>query len=118
MKKDAYLEKAIEWAEKKDTISLKSISEGYEDPKIYISKTTQEEIQADVSYVTHGGVKHYSVVALKNENPKKTVAKWKVLSFFASMKKGRLHLLVPNGHKSYINRLVNSNDLNVVVHAL
>ena len=46
MKNDAYLEKAIEWAEKKDTISLKSISEGYEDPKIYISKTTQEEIQA------------------------------------------------------------------------
>ena len=75
MDKEIYLERPVEWAEKKSTISLKSISEGYENPQIFISKTTQEEIQADLSFVTHGGVKHYSVVALKNENPKKTVAK-------------------------------------------
>jgi hypothetical protein len=118
MKKDVYLEKAVEWAERKDTISLKSISEGYENPQIFTSKTTHEEIQADLSFVTHGGVKHYSVVALKNENPKKTVAKWKVLSFFASMKRGKLHLLAPNGHKAYIKKLVDNHDINAVIHAL
>ena len=118
MKKDVYLEKAVEWAERKDTISLKSILEGYENPQIFTSKTTHEEIQADLSFVTHGGVKHYSVVALKNENPKKTVAKWKVLSFFASMKRGKLHLLAPNGHKAYIKKLVDNHDINAVIHAL
>jgi hypothetical protein len=118
MNKEVYLGKAIAWAEKKDAVSLKSISKGYEDPKIYTSKTTQEEIQADVSFVTHGGVKHYSVVALKNENPKKSVAKWKVLSFFASMKKGKLHLLAPNGHKAYIKKLVNNHDINAIIHPL
>lgn len=116
--KDEYIEKAVVWAEKKTTISLKSVSEGYENPKIFTSRTTQEEIQADLSFVTHGGVKHYSVVALKNENPKKTVAKWKVLSFLASMKKGKLHLLAPNGHKAFTEKLVSNHDINAVIHAL
>ncbi len=118
MKNDKYLEKAVVWAKKKATISLKSISEGYENPQIFTSKTTQEEIQADLSFVTHGGVKHYSVVALKNENPKKTVAKWKALSFFASMKRGKLHLMAPKGHKAYTEKLVNNHDINAVIHTL
>ena len=118
MKKDKYLDKAVVWAKKKATISLKSVSEGYENPQIFTSRTTQEEIQADLSFVTHGGVKHYSVVALKNENLKKTVAKWKALSFFASMKRGKLHLLAPTGHKAYTEKLVNNHDINAVIHTL
>jgi len=118
MDKDAYLERAVVWANNKATISLKSISEGYENPRVFTSKTTHEEIQADLSFVTHGGIKHYSVVALKNENPKKTVAKWKVLSFLASMKKGRLHLLAPHGHKAYAEKLVNTHDINAVIHVI
>lgn len=116
--KDEYLEKAVLWAEKKATISLKSVSEGYENPRIFTSRTTNEDIQADLSYVTHGGVKHYSVVALKNENQKKTVAKWKALSFLASMKKGKLHLLAPTGHKAFTQKLVNNHDINAVIHTL
>lgn len=118
MKKDEYLEKALAWANKKAIISLKSISEGYENPRIFTSKATQEEIQADLSFVTHGGVKHYSVIALKNENQKKVVAKWKVLSFLASMKRGKLHLLAPNGHKAYTEKLVDNHDINAIIHAL
>tara|TARA_R110000772_G_scaffold180002_3_gene291292 strand:+ start:737 stop:1093 length:357 start_codon:yes stop_codon:yes gene_type:complete len=118
MNKHRYIEKAVEWAKKKTAISLKSVSEGYENPQIFTSKTTQEEIQADLSFLTHGGVKHYSVVALKNEDPKKTIAKWKVLSFLASMKRGKLHLFAPSGHKKYTEKLVNNHDINAVVHTL
>ncbi|MFT5673674.1 MAG: hypothetical protein ACI9JT_002327 [Polaribacter sp.] len=118
MEKERYLEKAVKWAERKAVVSLKSISEGYENPKVFVSKTTQDEIQADLSFVTKGGVKHYSVVALKNENQKKTVAKWKVLSFLASMKRGNLHLLAPDGHKSYTLKLVNKFNINAVIHML
>ena len=118
MEKERYLEKAVKWAERKAVVSLKSISKGYENPKVFVSKTTQDEIQADLSFVTKGGVKHYSVVALKNENQKKTVAKWKVLSFLASMKRGNLHLLAPDGHKSYTLKLVNKFNINAVFHML
>jgi hypothetical protein len=118
MKKDEYLEKAVMWAEKKATVLLKSVSEGYESPKIFTSRTNQEKIQADLSYVTHGGAKHYSVVALKNENQKKTITKWKLLSFLASVKRGKLHLLAPTGHKAYTEKLVNTYDINAVIHSL
>ncbi len=118
MKKDKYLKKAVAWAEKKATISLKAIPEGYENPKIFTSKTNQEEIQADLSFVTHGGAKHYSSVALKNDNPKKLVAKWKVLSFLASMKRGKLHLLAPTGHKAFTQKLVDRHHINAVIHSL
>ena len=118
MDKERYVEKAVKWAEKKAVVSLKSISEGYESPRVFVSKTTQDEIQADLSFDAKDGIKHYSVVALKNENQKKTVAKWKVLSFLASMKRGDLHLLVPDGHKSYTLKLVNKFNINAVIHML
>jgi len=118
MTKNNYLQKAVKWAEKNANASLKSISEGYEDPQIFTSKETQEEFQADISFVTHGGVKHYSVVALKDQDLKKTVTKWKVLSFMASMKKGQLHLLAPNGHKAFAEKLIEKHHINAVIHAL
>ena len=118
MDKYRYVEKAVEWAEKKAVSSLKSISEGYGNLKVFVSKTTQNEIQANLSFFTQVGFKHYSVVSLKNENQKKTITKWKVSSFLASMKKGDLHLLVPNGHKSYTLNLVNKFNINAVLRVL
>lgn len=118
MKKDKYIDKAVAWAEKKATISLKAVTDGYENPKIFTNQKTKEEIQADLSFVTHGGAKHFSEVALKNDNEKKTVSKWKVLSYVAAMKKGKLHLLAPNGHKSFTQKLVNQHNINAVVHSL
>lgn len=117
LNKDTYLEKVVEWAEKKDVISLKLISEGYENPQIFTSKTTREEIQTDLSFVTYGA-KHSSVVALKKENLQKKIAKRKELSFFASMKREKLHLLAFNSHNTFIKKLVNNRNINVVTHAL
>lgn len=118
MKKEKHLEKAIAWVNKKSIVSLKAISDGYESPKTFVSKSTNEEIQADLSFITRGGIKHYTEVALKDENEKKLVAKWKVLSFLASMKQGKLHLLAPRGHKSFTEKMVNRHKIDAVVHAL
>lgn len=118
MTKEEHLEKAITWVNKKSIVSMKAISEGYEDPKIFVSKSTKEEIQPDLSFITHGGAKHYSEVALKDDNEKKLVAKWKVLSFLASMKRGKLHLLAPRGHKAFTQKMVNLHQINAVVHTL
>jgi hypothetical protein len=118
MTKEKYMEKAIIWVNKKSIISLKAIAEGYEEPKVFVSKSTKEEIQPDLSFITHGGAKHYSIVALKEDNEKKLVVKWKVLSFLVSMKRGKLHLLAPRGHRSFTQKMVNLHQINAVVHAL
>ncbi|MFT5077885.1 MAG: hypothetical protein ACJA1H_002840 [Glaciecola sp.] len=118
MRNDEYLKRAVEWAEKRASISLKSVSEGYENTKVFTKKSTQEKFQADVSFITEGGVKHYSVVALKVENQKQTAAKWKLLSLLASMKRGQLHLLTPTGHKAFVKKIVNSHNINAIIHSL
>jgi hypothetical protein len=41
-----------------------------------------------------------------------------MLSFLASMERGNLHLLVPNGHKEYTEKLVKNNDIKAVIHML
>ncbi|MBP2832597.1 hypothetical protein J8281_10415 [Aquimarina sp. U1-2] len=118
MSKEKYLDKAIAWAEKKATTSVRSVHRDYEDTKVFTSKATKEAIQADLSFTTHGGSKHFTEVALKEENPKGLVVKWKVLSFVASMKKGKLHLLAPKGHKAFTERLVHRHRINAIVHAI
>ncbi len=118
MNKDKYLEKAIIWAQKKSIVSLRATHQGYKDPKVFTSKATKETIQADLSFTTHGGAKHYTSVALKEEDPKKLVVKWKVLSFMASMKRGKLHLLAPKGHKTFTQKLIDLHNINAIIHPI
>ena len=118
MEKDQYLEKATMWAENKATDSFKAIYKGFEDPKIFTNTTTQEEIQADMSYITGSGAKHYSEIALKTENTTKLVSKWKLLSFLASSERGKLHLLAPNGHKAFTRKLIDRHNISAQIHSL
>ncbi|GAA4272010.1 hypothetical protein U6A24_10910 [Aquimarina gracilis] len=118
MKESKYLKKALSWVEKRPTISIKSIAEGHEDPKAFVSKSTDEKIKADVSFTTYGGAKHFSDIALKEDNARRLVVKWKVLSFMAGMKRGKLHLLAPRGHRAFTERLVKRHNINAVIHAI
>lgn len=118
MDKSQYLEKALEWANAKPVSSLKSVAENYEQPKAFKSTTSDETIQPDISYVSLHGAKHYLDIALKDENPQKLVTRWKLLSLMASMKRGKLHLLAPKGHKQFTQKLVNKYSINALIHSL
>ena len=118
MFKQNYLDKAIDWISKKSTISVKAQIEGYDPPKVFTNKDTGEEVQADFSFMTHGGSKSFTEVALKSDFPQKLVTRWKLLSLMASMKHGKLHLLTPSGHKSFTKKLVDTYQINAVIHSL
>ncbi len=118
MKKRKYIEKALSWVSKRPTSEIKSIAPGYENPKTFSSKATKEKIKPDLSFITYGGAKHFSDISLKKENPKKLVVKWKVLSYMAGMKRGKLHLLAPTGHKAFTQRLVKQHNINAEIHSI
>ena len=116
--KRTYLEKAIAWVEKKSTTRLRIATKGYEDPKIFTNTSTKEQIQPDLSFVTHAGSKHFSEIALKKDDPKELITRWKLLGLIAQMKSGKLHLLAPRGHKSFAQRIVNRHNINASVHSI
>lgn len=118
MDKQAFVERATNWINKKPTSDVKSKFEGFEDPKSFLSRQTQEYVQPDFSFVTHGGAKHFTDIALKSENSRSLVTKWKLLSLIASMKRGKLHLLAPKGHKAYTEKLVQTHNINAIVYAI
>ncbi|MFT4535903.1 MAG: hypothetical protein ACJA1A_002755 [Saprospiraceae bacterium] len=118
MLKQNYLDKAIDWISTKSTITVKAQIDGYDPPKVFTNKQTGEEIQADFSFTTQGGSKSFTEVALKSDHPQKLVTRWKLLSLMASMKKGKLHLLTPSGHKLFTKKLVDTYHIDAVIHSL
>ena len=116
--KEKYLKQAIDWVSKKPISDLKSIHEDHEDPKAFIRKGSEEKVQADLSFYMNGGCKYYSDISLKTENPQKLVTKWKLLSLMASLKRGKLFLLAPKGHKMFTQNLVKKYAINAIVYSL
>ncbi len=118
MSKKNYLEKAIHWITKKSTTSIKAQLDGYEAPKVFRNKETGEEIQADFSFITQGGAKSYTDIALKSDSPQKLITRWKLLSMMAALKSGKLYLLTPKGHKMFAQRLVDQYNINATIYSL
>lgn len=118
MSKEIYFDKAIEWVSKKTSNSFKANIDGYEPPKVYTSKNTGDEIQADFSFESQGGSKSFTDIALKSEPPQKLVTRWKLLSLMASMKQGKLFLLAPKGHKMFTQKLVEKYNINATIYSL
>ncbi len=112
------MDKAISWASGRAVVSLKANHDDYEAPKAFINKSTQEEVQADLSFKTPGGGKHFTDIALKSDKPQKLVTRWKLLSLMASLKNGKLFLLAPRGHKTFTEKLVNKYNINAVIYSL
>ncbi|MEO1438320.1 MAG: hypothetical protein AAFV80_22455 [Bacteroidota bacterium] len=120
MNKEPFLDQAINWARSKGyNNSLKvSNAEGYEEPKSFLNKTTNTEVIPDMTFVTASGGKHYTEIALKSDQAQDLVTKWKFLAVMASMKQGKLHLLAPRGHKSFVTTLVDKYNIDAIIHSV
>lgn len=118
MSKLDYFDEAMSWVNRKSITSVKAKSEEYDPPKIFKNKNTGEEVQADFSFVSQGGAKSFTDIALKVEKPQKLVTRWKLLSLMAAMKRGKLYLLAPKGHKMFTQKLVDKYNIKAVVLSL
>ena len=105
MLKDEYFAKAIEWASKKGFSDLKANYEEYETPHKYMRANSDTPFIPDITG-TKSGRKFYIEIATKSEDDARSVSKWKLLSTLASMKDGKLFLLAPKGHKSFVEGMI------------
>lgn len=118
MDKLPYIDKAITWAERKSYSSLRAKKEGYDEPKIFTNQSTQEQIQADLSFISSNGDKYFTEIALKTDDPQPLVTKWKLLSIMAEIKNGKLFLLTPKGHKVFTQRLVKEYKIDAEIFSI
>ena len=112
MSKKDYFQAAIEWAENFRLSNIKANFDGYESPRTF----NRAESDNDVSFVPDitgrkRTNKYYVEIAMKADNTRKMVSKWKLLSTLASMKGGKLFLLAPRGHKAFVERLLSRYQL-------
>ncbi len=118
MFKRDYFSKALNWVKNRGSHNIKAVSEGYDEPRVFTNKSTQAIVQADISYQTANGAKHFTDIALKSDNVQKLVTRWKLLSIMAGLKRGKLHLLTPKGHKMFTQKIVNQYNINALIHSI
>lgn len=110
MSKENYFQKAITWAKKNRLTNIKANWEDFDAPSGFHRKGEDASIVPDITG-RKLGKKFYIEIAMKADNMKKKVSKWKLLSTLASLKGGKLYLLAPRGHKAGVQRELKRFDL-------
>ncbi|MCP4439257.1 MAG: hypothetical protein GY810_09980 [Aureispira sp.] len=115
-KPEALYQKVIEWVGKRGYSEIKANIDDFETPSKFVRKMNGEDqdMIPDITALKHNR-KAYFEIAQKIEDSSLTVTKWKLLSTMASMKKGKLFIMAPKGHKMFTNRLVNTYEINAEV---
>ena len=110
------IEKAVEWAKKRGFVKIKANIENkeFDTPASFVKPGEENPYVPDVTGMKFGR-KNYVEVALKTDNLKRTISKWKLLSTLAKMKNGKLFLLAPRGHKTFAQTIVKERHLNAKV---
>ncbi|MBL7775691.1 MAG: hypothetical protein JNK89_06785 [Saprospiraceae bacterium] len=110
MSKELYFPQAIDWAQKRGFSNIKANWDDYETPSQFSKPDEDKPFIPDITGRTaHGKV--YVEIALKNDNIDRSMSKWKLMSTLASMKGGKLFLLVPKGHKAFTTRMLRKSRL-------
>ena len=108
MEKQKFIEKAVAWIKKKGYKRIKADIEAFETPTQYTRQKEDLTFTPDITGFQLGR-KSFFEVALKSDNIRRKISKWKLLSTLASMKGGKFFLMAPRGHKAFAQRLVAHN---------
>ena len=108
--KNKYFERAITWAKRKGLSGIKANHEDYETPTRFTKPGEEAPYVPDLT-AKKLGKKFYIEIALKTDNVRRRVTKWKLMSTLAHLKGGKLYLLAPHGHKAFVQRQLNKYNL-------
>lgn len=110
--KKKFFQNALEWAERKGFHSIKASYGDFERPKSFKSMSTEDAVSPDMSAIkrTH---KNYFEIGLKAKDEVRRIAtKWKLLATLAAREGGKLYILAPRGHRSFVQGMVDQYKLN------
>ncbi|MCW5519915.1 hypothetical protein J1N09_08705 [Aureitalea sp. L0-47] len=105
------LQESIAYLENKGFENIKADLDGYEKPKSYLKKSTNELITPDI-VAERAGIKHYIEVGLKSEQKNLLKSKWRFLDVLSSMKEHRFKVITYHGHFRFTNEILKDLNLN------
>ncbi len=108
---EKFITKAINWIRGKSYRRVKSKFEDFEDPISYARKSDDKELVPHFTGEKSSG-KDYIDIGLKSDNKQSKISRWRLFSTLADMKNGKFILLVPRGHKAFVNRIMKRHDIN------
>ncbi|MDX1407118.1 MAG: hypothetical protein R3330_03265 [Saprospiraceae bacterium] len=113
-KKKKLISKAVDWIRSRGFGKIRANVDEFETPTNYSAAFEEDVFVPDVTAVKRGK-KSYVEIALKTDNIRRTISKWKLLSTLANRKGGKLFLLAPRGHKAFAERIVKTHHLRAKV---
>jgi hypothetical protein len=107
---DAFLQESITYLENRGFENIKADTEGYETPKSYRKKDSDESITPDI-VAELGGIKHYFELSLKSKKPILLKSKWRFLDVISRMRNQRFKIITRKGHYKFTHEMLD--DLNL-----
>ena len=104
------LKESIAFLEKKGFENIKADMAGYDTPKSYSKKDSNEIVTPDI-VAERAGIKHYFEIGLKSEKPNLLKSKWRFLEVLTRMKDHRFKIITRRGHYKFTNDMLE--DLNL-----
>jgi len=86
---------------------VKANTAGYETPSKLTRPKEEGAFIPDATGLLNGR-KSYFELAQKTDDLQEVITKWKLLSNLASIKNGKLFLVVPHGNLAFTNRILNN----------
>ncbi len=112
--KESFIDEMLHWVKTHSYSKIRANQEGFEAPTSYRQPEEDDVFVPDITAVKLG-TKNYFELALKTDDPERTIRKWKLLSTIAEMKNGTLYLFAPRGHKAFTSKIVEKRNLNAKV---
>jgi hypothetical protein len=102
--------KSVAYLENKGFENIKADVEGFEKPKSYLKKDSDESVTPDI-VAERAGIKHYFEIGLKSDQPNLLKSKWRFLDVLSRMKNHRFKIITRKGHYKFTNDMLS--DLNL-----
>ena len=107
---NTFLQQSIEYLENKGFENIKADMEGFETPKSYLKKGSEQKITPDI-VAERQGIKHYFELSLKSKKPLLLKSKWRFLDVISRMRNQRFKIITTKGHYKFTNEMLD--DLNL-----
>lgn len=104
------LEDTVSYLEKKGFENIKANLDGYDTPKSYHKKGSDESITPNI-VAERAGIKHYFEVSLKSEDQHLLKSKWRFLDVLTRMRNQKFKIVTRKGHYKFTNDMLQ--DLNL-----